>query len=197
MSTEMNTRVSKQGLTTIEILPNKSSKYDSCTKSGLTIVPRRPLSREPLDRAIRRSGPFNCRSVRALTRPLPVKLENRALANHGLHSTDASAGFVSRASTVRTGLRRHERAPPVDAPGPCAAAWPNWPCPLPLPTWAPVVASLCRGRGRISPARLAPDSGPGWSRRSCRLPRRRWPPLGDAACLREPRRRPRKGSRGS
>ena len=96
------------------IMNLQSSKYDSCTKSGLTIVPRRPLSREPPDRAIRRSGPFNCWSVRALTRPSPVKLENRALANRGLReaSTDASAGFVSRASTVCTGLRRHGRAPP-------------------------------------------------------------------------------------
>ena len=44
------------------------SKYDSCNKSGQTIVPRHPLSHEPSDQASKRSGPSDCGSVGSLAR---------------------------------------------------------------------------------------------------------------------------------
>ncbi|XP_066352687.1 uncharacterized protein [Miscanthus floridulus] len=114
-------------------------------------------------------------------------------------STDtsaASSGSRSRVPTVRAVPRRRGRGPPVAAPGPCTAVPPP---PLPLrvtrataphpplpsvdasPDAAPAVAGPCRGRGRISPARPAPGSGPGWGRRSCRLPRARAGLSGDRA----------------
>jgi hypothetical protein len=40
-------------------IPSLSLQNDSCTKSGLTDRARRPLTSQPLDRAVKRSGPSN------------------------------------------------------------------------------------------------------------------------------------------